>query len=360
MSIHDPSETTEALEHLSVAPAGAIALIEPPHPVPQPRRRRLWLLLLLLPVLAAAGYWWLHRAPALPPGFAFGNGRLEADAIDIDTKFAGRIEQLLVDEGDMASAGQVLAVMDTSDLEASLKKSQAIVGQDQRALDEARANLDVQRTQLTLARQELDRTATLVTKGYATVELLDQRRQQVAAATSGEAAATARVAMAEHGLEAAEHDVELYRINIADNTLRAPREGRIQYRVANVGEVLPVGGKIFTMLDTAYVYMDIYLPTAQAGRLRLGSEARIVLDAYPNRPIPATVAFIASQAQFTPKAVETSDERDKLMFRIRVRIDSERMRGRASIVRSGLPGIAYVRTDPPAVWPERLQPVAAP
>ena len=116
-----------------------------------------------------------------------------------------------------------------------------------------------------------------------------------------------------------------------DNTLVAPRDGRIQYRVANVGEVLPAGGKVFTMLDTSYVYMDIYLPTADAGRVRLGSDARIVLDAYPDRPIPAKVVFIASQAQFTPKTVETKDERDKLMFRIRVRIDPDRLRGRAEL-----------------------------
>ena len=125
--------------------------------------------------------------------------------------------------------------------------------------------------------------------------------------------------------------------------------------MANVGEVLPAGGKVFTMLDTSYVYMDIYLPTAQAGRVRLGSDARIVLDAYPARVIPAKVVFVASQAQFTPKTVETKEERDKLTFRIRVRIDPERLRGRADLVRSGLPGVAYVCTDPSVAWPPQLQ-----
>jgi len=109
------------------------------------------------------------------------------------------------------------------------------------------------------------------------------------------------------------------------------------------------------VLDVSYVYMDIYLPTIEAGRVRLGSDARIVLDAYPTHPIPAKVVFLASQAQFTPKTVETRDERDKLMFRIRVRIDPERLATRADIVRSGLPGVAYVRTDPSAAWPAQLQ-----
>jgi len=109
------------------------------------------------------------------------------------------------------------------------------------------------------------------------------------------------------------------------------------------------------MLDTSYVYMDIFLPTLSAGLVRLGSDARIVLDAYPTHAFPAKVTFVASQAQFTPKTVETKDERDTLMFRVRVRIDPERLRTHAADVRSGLPGVAYVRTDPAVAWPPQLQ-----
>ena len=145
-------------------------------------------------------------------------------------------------------------------------------------------------------------------------------------------------------------------MNINDNDLVAPRDGRIQYRIANIGEVLPAGGKVFTMLDISYVYMDIYLPTLESGKIKVGTDARILLDAYPNIPIPAKVSFIASQAQFTPKTVETQSERDKLMFRIRVRIDPARSRGSTpSSVRSGLPGVAYLRADPNAAWPENLK-----
>ena len=338
------------------------AVIE--HPSPRRKRRRLRLsVLALLIIVAGAGigwFWWQQHYPRLPPGIAWGNGRLEADPIDIDTKFAGRIAKLFVDEGDMVAAGQVVAIMDTRDLEASLKKAQALVSQAERGLDEARANLAQQQTQVKLAQQELDRTSALVPKGFATIELLDQRRQQMNSAVAAENAATHRVAEAQHALDAATHDVELYRVNILDNTLVAPRDGPIEYRVANVGEVLPAGGKVFTMLDASYVYMDVYLLTAEAGRVRIGSDARIVIDAYPDHVIPAKVVFVASQAQFTPKTVETKAERDKLMFRIRVRIDPERLKGREAMVRSGLPGIAYVATDPSVAWPINLQPSASP
>jgi HlyD family secretion protein len=95
------------------------------------------------------------------------------------------------------------------------------------------------------------------------------------------------VTESQHALEASTHDVELYTVNIADNTLIAPKDGRIQYRIANIGEVLPAGGKVFTTLDISYVYMDVYLPTAKAGKVKIGGDARFALDSYPNVAIPA-------------------------------------------------------------------------
>ena len=324
-----------------------------------PSRRRWLRVALALAVLAggagASYYWWQRLHPPLPPGIAFGNGRLEADEIDIDTKYAGRIAEIFADEGDLVKAGQVVARMDTQDLAASLKKAQAQVSGARRSVDEANANLVQQNTQVLLAKQEYDRAAYLVQKNFQTKEVLDERQQQLDGANAALNAAQARVTIAQHALDAATHDVELYGVEIADNTLVAPRDGRIQYRIANVGEVLPAGGHVFAMLDVSDVYMDVYLPTLEAGKVKFGDQARIVLDAYPDYAIPAKVSFIATQAQFTPKTVETQSERDKLMFRVRVQLDPERLRRRADSVRSGLPGVAYVKTDPAVAWPDSLQ-----
>ena len=363
-----PAENVEEKLPLSISiaeeksshPVSATANLPVPvtlTPIRGKRRLRFWVGLVVVLLAAGGGgfYWWKHSQSQLPPGISWGNGRLEADEIDIDTKFPGRIAELRADIGDMVTAGQVVARMDTKDIQESLKKAQAQVKQAQRAIDEANANLEQQRTQQTLAAQELDRTQSLLKNGYATKELFDQRKQAMDAANAGLRAATERVAQAERALEASQHDVGLYTVNIADNDLVVPREGRIQYRLANIGEVLPAGGKVFTMLDISYVYMDIYLPAPEAGKIKVGTDARILLDAYPNTPIPAKVSFLASQAQFTPKTVETQSERDKLMFRIRVRIDPERSRDHAPSVRSGLPGVAYVRADPGIAWPKNLQ-----
>ncbi len=365
-----PSHDVE-VRHGEVLPPSANAVVpaQPtlpvaPAPIAPKRGRSRWTALgiLAIVIIGACGggaYWWHTRQIGLPLGIVSGNGRIEADEIDIDTKFAGRIAEMLADEGDMVTPQQVLARMDTRDIEASLKKSEAQVEGAQQSLDEARANVVQQTTQVTLAKQEFDRTNTLVARGFATNELLDQRQQSLNGATAALNMANDRVGEAARALDAATHDVELYKVNIADNTLVAPRDGRIEYRIANVGEVLPAGGKVFTMLDIEYVYMDIYLPTDEAGKVKIGADSRIVLDAVPNVAIPAKVLFVATQAQFTPKTVETKDERDKLMFRVRVKIDPERLRAHAASVRSGLPGVAYVKYDPQLAWPPKLQGNAA-
>lgn len=331
--------------------------------LPRDKTRRNVIYLCLLALAFAGGglgYWWHFRNLGPPAGIVYSNGRIEAQEIDIDTKFAGRVIERFVDEGDMVRAGQVVARMDTRDLEARLKATEAQVQQAQRTLDEARANVVQQTTQVTLAQQELDRTSSLVKRGYATNELLDQRKQALDGANAALTASKERVGQAMHALDAATHNVELYKVNIADNTLVAPTLGRIQYSIANVGEVLPAGGKVFTMLDISDVYMDIYLPTVAAGRAKVGSDARIILDAWPKTIIPAHVTFIATQAQFTPKAVETADERDKLMFRVKVRVDPEILQAHADDVRTGLPGRAYVRIDPSVEWPQNLRRSSSP
>jgi HlyD family secretion protein len=317
---------------------------------PAQARRGWWrtvFLVVALAIGAAAGtYRWWHATPVLPPGITSGNGRIEADEIDIATKFAGRVAALYINEGDMVTAGQTLARMDTRDLEASLAKAEAQVQQAQHALEQARADLSWQKSQLKLAQQEMDRARFLFGKRDVGQQTIDQREAQLQSTTAAVKSTEARVGQAEHALEAAKQDAAVPRVNIADNTLVAPLDGRIQYRLANVGEVLGAGGKVFTMLDVASVYMDVFLPTGEAGRVRLGTDAQIVLDALPDRPIPAKVTFLAAHAQFTPKAVETKAERDKLMFRVRVRIDPELLRAHAERVRTGLPGLAYVRLDP--------------
>jgi len=112
---------------------------------------------------------------------------------------------------------------------------------------------------------------------------------------------------------------------------------------------------VLNMVDLSDVYMTFFLPETVAGKVALGGEVRLVLDAAPGYVIPAQVSFVASVAQFTPKTVETAVERQKLMFRVKARIDPELLKKHLKQVKTGLPGMAWIKLDPQAEWPESLK-----
>ena len=184
---------------------------------------------------------------------------------------------------------------------------------------------------------------------------LSKAKADVAAAEAAIATAESLVIRSHASVEAAQATIERIQADINDSTLKAPRDGRVQYRVAQPGEVLTAGGKVLNMVDLADVYMTFFLPEAEAGRVKLGAEVRLVLDAAPQFVIPAKVTFVADVAQFTPKTVETAEERQKLTFRIKAHIPPELLKKYIRDVKTGLPGVAYVQLDPQAEWPANLQ-----
>ena len=348
---------------------------------------RTWLLrLLVVIVLAAAGTaaWWYLTPPGLPPGFASGNGRVEGTEIDIAAKTPGRIAEVLADEGDFVRAGEVLARIDTAVLEAQLREATAelqrarigvqtagsLLIQRQAEKQAAEALVAQRQAELDGAQKRFARSAALAPKGAVPESRLDDDRASyeagraaVAAAQAQDAAADAAIGQArssvvsaEAAVEAADATIQRIKADIDDSILRSPRDGRVQYRIAQPGEVVAAGGAVLNMVDLGDVYMTFFLPTAEAGRVRLGSEARLILDAAPQYVIPANVSFVADVAQFTPKTVETAEERQKLMFRIKARIDPGLLRQYLRDVKTGLPGMAYVRLDANATWPAKLQP----
>jgi len=327
---------------------------------------------------------WLSTQPEkLPPGFASSNGRIEATEVDVDTKLAGKIIDILVDEADFVTANQVVAHMDTANLEAQLREAQAkhreaksgvesaksTVAQRQSEKAASQSKVRQREAEYDLATKNLARGQELVKTGAMSKEDLDTRRSalysaqaavdsakaDVAAADAAIATAKSFVITAEQHVEAAQATIERVRADLNDSVLKAPRDGRVQYRVSQPGEVLYGGGKVLNMVDLADVYMTFFLPTDDAGRVRMGAEVRLVLDAAPQYVIPAKVTFVADVAQFTPKTVETAVERQKLTFRIKAHIAPDLLKKYIHDVKTGLPGVAYVQLDPQAKWPDRLQ-----
>ncbi len=345
-----------------------------------------WFLRIGIAVVAAAvGYfaWQRLNPPQLPPGLARANGRIEATEIDIAAKIAGRIKEILVDEGDYVTAGQVLVRMDIASLTAQRLEAEAQLRRAQVAIETAKS-LVTQReaekaaqqatqaqyeAELDAAQRRFARSQALAPKGAMSQQELDDDRArfhkaqaavsttkaQVAAADAGISTAREQIIDAQASVEAARATIQRIQADIDDSILIAPREGRVQYRVAQPGEVLSAGGKVLNMVDLTDVYMTFYLPTETAGRVTLGTDVHLVLDAIPQFVIPAKATFVADVAQFTPKMVETAVERQKLTFRIKAHIPPELLKKYIHQVKTGLPGVAYVLVSPDASWPPNLQ-----
>ncbi|MEG6507698.1 HlyD family efflux transporter periplasmic adaptor subunit [Methyloligella sp. 2.7D] len=347
--------------------------------------KRYWRALAVVAVIGAAGWVaWLYLWPSgLPDTIASGNGRIEATEIDIAAKIAGRVEDIYAHEGDFVTAGQPLAKMDTKVLEAelaeaqansqradiSIKTAQELVTQRQAEQEAATAVVAQRQAELDIAQKNLDRSKELVAKEAVPVQRLDDDTSSFRAAQAALSAAKADLAAAQAAinsaksevigakadLDAADATIQRIKADIDDSTLTSPRDGRVQYRVAEPGEVLSAGGTVLNMVDLSDVYMTFFLPTLQAGRVGLDSEVHLVLDVAPEYVIPASVSYVADVAQFTPKSVETAEEREKLMFRIKATIAPELLKKYIQYVKTGLPGVAYVRLDPNAPWPDKLK-----
>lgn len=326
--------------------------------------------------------WQNYRSSGPDAGLASGNGRIEAVEIDIAAKTPGRIKDVLTREGDFVKAGQVVAVMDTESLDAQLRQAEAQKQQAQSSIAIASSQLNQRRaekiaTLAVLAQREAElgvankrhgRSSTLAKEGASSQQEADDdsarvqsanaavgaARAQVAAAEAAITTAEAQLAGAQSSVEAAKAAIARIRADIDDSTLKVPRDGRVQYLVAQPGEVIGAGGRVLNMIDLSDVYMTFFLPTAAAGKLALGDAVRLVLDAAPQYVIPAKISFVADVAQFTPKTVETAVEREKLMFRVKARIDPDLLKQHILRVKTGLPGMAYVRIDKSVPWPERL------
>ncbi|WP_407530720.1 HlyD family secretion protein [Methylobacterium oryzisoli] len=294
------------------------------------------------------------RGATMPEGIAKSNGRIEATQVDVAAKYAGRIATLLVREGDEVTAGQVVATISSPETEAQLRGAQAQVLRAKKSLAEAVALIAQRRSDLTFADADYDRGKELVGKGFMTKQIFDQRKARAEAAKAGLDAAKAQEEQAAFAVQSAEADVQRLQAVLVDLVLRAPRDGRVQYRLAREGEVVGAGTRVLTLLDLSDVYMTIYLPAAQAGPLALNDEARIILDPIPQYVLPATISFVAAEAQFTPKSVETAEEREKLTFRVKLQIDPKVLKKYHRRVKTGVRGMGFVRTKPDVPWPDDL------
>ncbi len=315
-------------------------------------RRSLFFLLLCF-LAGSAAYWYYQQPTATYSDLVYGNGRLEATEVDVATKIAGRLSSIEVQEGDDLQVKQKIAEIEATELQAQLRAAEAQVQQALESTQEAIAGVASAESQYNLARITLTRSDKLMSKNFISKDQLDQDRSALQVAQAGLNAARTRVKAANAAVATAKANAEVLQSTLQDTVLTAPIAGRVLYRLAEPGEVLAAGGKVVTLLDLNDVTMSVYLAAAEAGQVTLGAPARIMLDALAD-PVPAKVVYVAPRAQFTPKEVETRNEREKLMFRIKVRVDPAWLATHATLAKPGMPGVAYIKLSADTDWPAQL------
>lgn len=352
----------------------------------------------LVAAVLVAGYLALDRwgrARSLPEGLIQANGRIEGDRITVASKFAGRIQEILVREGDRVTKGQVMARLDDAQTRARVAQAEQAwaaleAGAQAAHLELAILNLDVPlaiegagqevrgaRAELEKAvavekeaRSDAERYRRLAAHDNATKQQVDQAelrwevaKKEISAARSKLSQATHQLSQAELGwkrIRAKEQEVaalerqrdqaeaalEEARSVLADLTIVAPTGGTVTTRMADAGEVVSPGEPLYELVDLDQLYLKVYVPEVQIGRLRLGLPARIYTDAFPDEPFEATVRYIAFRAEFTPKEVQTPDERVKLIYAVKLYL-AENPEHRLT---PGLPADAVIRWKEEVPW----------
>lgn len=320
-------------------------------------KKLLFFILIILALIGTYFYYFVNQDLNLE-GFAKANGRLETTQVDISSKLSGRLIEVNVQEGDFVEKGQILAKIDVKEQNSKL---QEVISYKNQAIENKKHSLEIvkqKESELSLAQKDFDRANKLFQSKSIPLAEYQKRETELRNARIALNAAKTQISSSNAVVDAFDSQIETTKINIEEANLYSPTKGRVLYKIAQNGEIVANGGKVLVVLDLIDTYMTVFLPTSQAGLVDIGTEARIVLDAVPDIAIPAKVSFVSPLAQFTPKEIETKEEREKLMFRVKVKIEPKLLEKYYERIKTGLPAVAYIKLNENAVWPEFLNNLA--
>jgi HlyD family secretion protein len=318
---------------------------------------------LLLLAAGAAGYYYFPRwnGQAPPDNRLKISGNIEAHESMVSFRVQGRIIDLPVEEGQLVKQGDVLARLDSDDYrqqvnvdEAALhartaelnlalagSRTQEIKAAEQTLVD-AQADLELKKIELRrnetlfqkdeVSAETRDVAATNLKRAKAAYERAKQTYDQLVEGTRKE-----QIDVNRKSVQFAQQNMEMSRIRLSYTTLRAPTSGVILVRQAELGEVMSPGTPVVTLADVDHLWLRGYVTETDLGRVRWGQPATVHADTYPAKSYPGRISFISSEAEFTPKSVETYRERVTLVYRIKVDVDNPNHE-----LKPGMPADAYV------------------
>ena len=322
----------------------------------EPKRK----IVVLIALLALAGAalivgWGLVREKGGGDGLV-ANGTIEATEVEVSSKLPGRLASLLVKEGDQVQANQVIARLDTAEVEAEVAQHRATVaraeaqlrellaGSRLQEIEEARANLEQAEHNLNLAKDEWDRLDSLFKEGAISAQERDRAKNRVEVASSQVKATRERYELIRIGprpevIEAARHERDrakaalgMAQVRLRDSTILAPLAAIVLIKRAEQGEVVNPGFPIVVLINPDDLWLRVYIPESEIGLVGIGQAAAVTVDSFPNRRFEGKVIEISSKAEFTPRTVQTKKERVNLVFGVKISLDN-----RERLLKPGMP-----------------------
>ncbi|MBK5259476.1 MAG: efflux RND transporter periplasmic adaptor subunit [Thermoanaerobaculia bacterium] len=273
------------------------------------------------------------------------NGRIEAPFVDLAPKVAGRVMDVRVREGDRVKAGDLLVRLDLGENAIAVDRERAAVRSAEARADDlrsgsrpeeiaaARADVADRRAAVALAEKESERQRFLLDRKVGTQRDYDRARTELDRARAALKASEQRSALASEGFRAAQTrgaradadraQAQLEQsITIArEGEIRAPADGVILHRLAEPGQLVGAGQPAITMAFANRLFVRTFIPESKLGVVKMGTAARVTVDAFPGREFPAHITEISPDAEFTPKAVETKAERVNLVYAAKADLD---------------------------------------
>ncbi len=346
-------------------------------------------------IAGTAGYFQFGQSGSIPYGLIQANGRFEGDTITVAAKLPGRIKALHVREGATVSVGDVFIELDDKAAQARYSQANAAYQVAQAKVNAVRASVAVLESEVPCqiamaeagvaaakatiakvdtsakqARRDLERNKQLVEHGAVSRQAAEKSENDWQNAQNELKEARAALAKAEETLKDAQigpERIEYKKMELAtaeaaaneararvdetqsdldDLIIKSPADGRITNRFVNVGEVVNAGTPLYELVDLDNIYLKVFVPENEIGKLRLDLPAYLYTDAYPDRPFPAQLRYIASQAEFTPKEVQTQKERVKLVYAVKLYL----IENPDQCLTPGLPADAVIRWKQDTAW----------
>lgn len=336
------------------------------------RKRYLAAAALIVAIAAVALWRAAPWAPEADAGQVIASGTVDATEVAISFRVPGVLRERSVDEGSTVRAGDMLAALDARETSARLRQAQAAEdsararvfdmeqGYRPQEIAEARAQVEQARANLANLQDEARRSDTLFDGGAVTRQRRDRDRTAASVALEQHRAAGERLKLLQSGyrrqtvnaaraqLKEAQAAVESARVTLEDLQVRSPIDGVVTRKHAEPGETLAAGRPVVTVTDISKPWVRVYISEREIGKVALGAPARIKIDTFPDREFEGRVSYVAAQAEFTPKNVQTQEERVKLVFAVNVTA-----RNADGVLKPGMPADVYIAGAAPPIEERR-------